>query len=70
MLKILSNSDIVYENERIVRINGIEFKPAKIIIKKNVYNINAPFSPEIIFDKKSVSENGEKHINILKKIKF
>jgi hypothetical protein len=70
MLKILNNSDIVYENEKIVRINGIEFKLGKIIIKKNVYNINAPFSPEIIFDKKSISENWEKHINILKKIKF
>ena len=70
MLKILTNSDIVYENERILRINGIEFKTGKIIIKKNVYNINCPFSPEIIFDKKNVSENWEKHINTLKKIKF
>lgn len=70
MLKILNNSHIVYENERIIQINGIEFKPGKIIIKKNIYNINCPFSPEIIFDKKSISENWEKHINILKKIKF
>jgi hypothetical protein len=70
ILKIINTNDIVYDNQKIQSINGIEFVKGKIIIKKNIYNINTPFTPEIIFDKKNVSDNWEKHINILKKIKF
>jgi len=70
ILKIINQKDILYENEKITKIEGIEFETGKVIIKKNIYSINTSFAPEIIFDKKNISDNWDKHISQLKKIKF
>ena len=70
ILKIINQKNILYENEKITKIEGIEFETGKVIIKKNIYSINTSFAPEIIFDKKNISDNWEKHIAQLKKIKF
>ena len=70
ILKIINSKDITYENDKITKIEGIDFETGKVIIKKNIYSINTSFAPEIIFDKKNISDNWEKHIWQLKKIKF
>jgi len=53
LLKLLKSSDIKYKNEKIIKINGIDFKKNKIIYKKNLFkNFYIQSSLEIIHTKK------------------
>lgn len=69
IFKIISNKDINYVDGKILNINGIEFETKKIILNLNVYNTDISFTPEIILDKYNMSDNWEKYVNILSKIK-
>jgi hypothetical protein len=69
VLKVFNQKDIIYEDGKIVKIDGIEFETKKIIIKKNIYGINVSFSPEIVLDKKAMYDNWEKYLIQLKKSK-
>jgi len=40
-----------------------------IIIKRNIYDIEISFSPEIMIDKKLMSENWNKFLTAMRKIK-
>jgi hypothetical protein len=67
IFKVITSKDIEYSNGKIQHIDGIEFSKNKIIIKRNIYDIDVSFSPEIFIDKKVMSENWEKYLNTLKK---
>lgn len=69
MFKVITPKDINYENGRIQNIDGIEFTKNKIIIKRNIYNMEVNFSTEVFDDKKIMSENWEKYISSLRKVK-
>lgn len=68
LFKIISNEEIHYNNNKIESIDGIEFKEKKIILKKDIYNIDAEFTPEIIVDKGLLSTEWEKYIKNLEKL--
>jgi len=68
LFKVISSNDIIYENDRIVNVKGISFHDKKIIIERELYQIENNISPTIILDKKLLSDNWEKYIKDLYKI--
>ena len=69
IFKVITSQDIQYSDGKIQHIDGIDFITKKIVIKKNIYDIDVSFSPEIFIDKKVMSENWEKYLISLKKYK-
>lgn len=69
IFKVITSKDIVYDNGRITNIDGVDFAKKKFILKRNVYNIDVSFSPEIIIDKKAMADNWDKYLKQLRKIK-
>ena len=67
VFKVITSKDIIYENGQINDIKGIEFKRKQIILKRNLYDLKANFSPEIIIDKKIMSEHWSKYLEGLRK---
>jgi len=69
VFKVISNKDIEYHDGKIHNIIGIEFsEDGEIQIKKNIYNLDVSFSPEIIENKKKVSDYWDKYLESLRKI--
>tara|TARA_Y100000389_G_scaffold203882_2_gene253929 strand:+ start:2453 stop:3121 length:669 start_codon:yes stop_codon:yes gene_type:complete len=68
VLKIITTNDIHYENGSILKIQGIDFEPKKIIFERNLYKIEFNFSPNIIIEKKLMSDNWEKYLKEIKKL--
>jgi hypothetical protein len=69
IFKVIGPKDIEYSNGKIQNISGIEYTKNKIIIKRNIYNISVDFTPEILINKKVMSDNWGKYIESLKKKK-
>jgi hypothetical protein len=69
VFKVITSQDIEYIDGKILNITGIEYSKNKIIIKRDIYNIECNISPEILCDKKIMSENWEKYLNIMRKNK-
>jgi len=69
VFKVITPVDIDYRNGKIHNINGIEFTKNNIIIKRDIYNIDINFTPEIVEDKKIMSDNWEKYLTLLRKYK-
>jgi hypothetical protein len=68
VFKVITNNDIYYENGRIKYIEGIDFAKKQVIIKKNLYQLDVSFAPNIIMDKKLMVDNWEKYLKDLRKI--
>jgi hypothetical protein len=69
VFKVIVSKDIQYSDGKIQHIDGIEFTKKNIIIKRNIYDIEISFSPEIMIDKKLMSENWNKFLTAMRKIK-
>jgi len=69
VFKVIDKKDIEYSDGKIQHIDGIEFTQNKIIIKRNIYDIDVGFSPEIFADKKTISDNWDKYLANLRKCK-
>ena len=69
VFKVITSKDIEYENGKIQNIIGIELTEKKILIKRDIYNIDVTFSPEVFTDRKVMSENWEKYLSSLRKYK-
>jgi hypothetical protein len=67
VFKVITPKDIEYSDGKIQNIDGIEFSKKKIIIKRDIYNIDINFSPEIFTDKKLMSDNWAKYLSVLRK---
>ena len=67
VFKVITSKDIEYSDNKIQNIDGIEFTTKKIIIKRNIYDIDISFSPEIFMDKKLMADNWEKYLISLRK---
>ena len=52
IFKVITSNDIVYENNRVQHIEGIDFIKKQIIIKRDLYKLEVSFAPNIILDKK------------------
>lgn len=68
VFKAITNNNINYENNRIQHIEGIDFVKKQIIIKKNLYKLEVSFAPNIVMDKKLMSDNWDKYLKDLKKL--
>ena len=68
IFKVIKSSDIVYENGKVQSISGIDFLNKKIIIEKDLYDLEISFSEEIVNNKKLMSENWNKFIKELEKL--
>ena len=68
IFKVITNNDIVYENNRIQHIEGIDFVKKQIIIKRDLYKLEVSFAPNIVLDKKLMSDNWDKYLKDLKKL--
>jgi hypothetical protein len=69
VFKVITNKDIEYYDGKIRNIIGIEFTQKKIHIKRDIYDIDIDFSPEILVDKKVMSDNWDKYLIALHKQK-
>ena len=67
VFKVITPKDIEYSDNKIQNIDGIEFTQKNILIKRNIYDIEVCFSPEIFVDKKLMSDNWEKYLAVLRK---
>lgn len=68
VFKVINSKDIEYSDGKIHNINGIDFEKKKIVLRKNIYDIEVSFAPSIIIDKKLMSDNWEKYLSTLRKI--
>lgn len=69
VFKVITSKDIEYSEGKIQNIDGIEFTKKKIHIKRDIYEIDLNSSPEILVDKKVMSDNWEKYLTTLRKYK-
>lgn len=68
VFKVITSEDIVYKNDHIVHIEGINFNKKKLIIERGMYSFDISFAPNIVLDKKSMADNWEKYLKDLRKI--
>jgi len=68
VFKVITSKDIEYNDGKIYNINGIDFERKKIIMRKNIYDIEVSFAPCIVIDKKLMSDNWDKYLTTLRKI--
>jgi hypothetical protein len=69
IFKTITSDDINYENGQINDIEGIKFEEKKICVTKNICDFGSNLLPEIVIEKKTMSDNWDKYISLLKKIK-
>ena len=69
VFKIITPEDIQYSDNKIQNIDGIEFDNKKIIIHKTINDIQLDFIDENKDNSKTMSENWEKFLNVLRKTK-
>jgi len=69
VFKVITSKDIDYSDGKIKNIDGIEFSKKKIILKRNIYTTKGNISPEIFNDKQLMSDNWEKYLKELRKLK-
>lgn len=67
IFKVITSSDIQYENGKIENIKGISFKPNKIILTKRLGNCDSDYSHDIVFEKNTMSDYWGKYISVLLK---
>ena len=69
IFKITVAKDIDFRDGKIHGIKGISFKHKEVIIEKDLYNTeNLVNTPQIVFDKKLMSDNWTKYIELKKKL--
>ena len=68
IFKVLGPTDISIHNGGIQTIEGIEFETGKIILNKDIYETNTPISPEIIIEKKVMSDEWYKYVAYVRKV--
>jgi len=67
VFKVISPKDIIYHDNKIHDIEGIEFVKNKIIFKREIYNTNLTISYDTIADKKILSEKWNKYLEMIRK---
>jgi hypothetical protein len=69
IFKVITSKDIDYSDGKIQNIDGIEFSKKKIILKRDIYTIDLNISPEIFSNRQLMSDNWEKYLKDLRKIR-
>lgn len=68
IFKVLSADDITISDGHINSIKGFEYDTGKIIMTKDIYDINTSIGPEIIIEKKLMSDEWYKYMTSVKKM--
>jgi hypothetical protein len=68
IFKVIISKDIHYSDGKITKIEGIDFVKGRIILQRNIYDVDGDITPEIVLEKKYMYDNWEKYLNGLKKI--
>lgn len=68
VFKVISAKDIHYSDGKIHVIDGVDFGNNKVILERNVYSSEVSFAPQIVLDKKLMSDNWIKYVDALRKI--
>jgi hypothetical protein len=67
IFKVITSEDITIKNGNIEHIEGIDFEHGKIIMIKDIYDINATIYTDVIIDKKVMSDEWWKYTSSIKK---
>ena len=68
IFKVITNKDIEYKDGIIRNIKGIDFVNKQIIIERDLYKLETSFAPNIVMDKKLMSDSWDKYLKDIKKI--
>jgi hypothetical protein len=68
IFKVITNKDIEYKDGIIRNIKGIDFVNKQIIIERDLYKLETSFGPNIVMDKKLMSDSWDKYLKDIKKI--
>lgn len=68
VFKVITAKDIVYENGKIEKIDGIDFAKKQILVQRDMYNAEVNTSTSNIIDRKSMINSWEKYLKELRKI--
>lgn len=67
IFKIFTSKDIVVNNGVVEEIKGISFEQGKVHVERDIYDIQAMCSPDIITDKINMSDEWDKYLYNLEK---
>jgi hypothetical protein len=66
VFKVFTSKDIILQDGEIEKIKGISFLPNKVIVDRDIYQIDFSPSPDIITEKLNMSDEWDKYVNLLK----
>lgn len=67
VFKVITSDDIEYCDGSIQSIDGIEFSKGKVNINRELYDLNVNITPNLILEKKRMSDNWTKYLKELKR---
>jgi hypothetical protein len=67
VFKVILSKDIIIKNNAIESIIGVSFENGKILLERDIYNIQNNSSPDIIADKVNMSDEWAKYLSTLRK---
>lgn len=67
VFRVITSEDIEYQNGHIQHIKGIRFRKNRIIVDRELYNIDTTITPRIVLEKKLMSNNWAKYLKELKR---
>jgi hypothetical protein len=65
--KVLTGDDICYKDGQIMSIDGVDFLNKQVVIRRDLYNLETSFAPNIMLDKKLMADSWDKYLKELKK---
>ena len=67
VFKVITSDDIEYADGKIQSIDGIEFSKGKVTVLRNLYDLNVSVTPNLILEKKRMSDNWTKYLKELRR---
>jgi hypothetical protein len=67
VFKVFNTSDVSVKDGKITNIEGLDYVNGKILLIKNIYDIQVNITPEIVISKSLMSDEWEKFLIALKK---
>ena len=66
--KVFTGDDICYKDGQIASIEGVDFLNKQVVIKRNLYSLETSFAPNIMLDKKLMTDSWDKYLKDLRKL--
>lgn len=68
VFKVFTNDDIDYTDGAIRHIEGIDFIKKQVVVTRGLYNFEVSFAPNIVIEKKLMTEEWDKYLKNLRKL--